>query len=65
MPSLGITVTIQRVGVLEQSALTARTIPVNGNPFNIKRAFSPPVLGETATSSLYRTGYFHCLHVAP
>jgi hypothetical protein len=41
MLSLGITVTVQRVGVLEQSSLTARTMPVKGNPFNINRAFSP------------------------
>jgi hypothetical protein len=33
--------TIQRVGVLDLSSLTERTIPVTDNPFNFNVAFSP------------------------
>jgi hypothetical protein len=33
--------TIQRVGALDLSSLTERTIPATGNPFNINVAFSP------------------------
>ena len=40
-PVLDITVTIHRVSVLDLSSLTAQTIPVTGNPFNINRAFWP------------------------
>jgi hypothetical protein len=40
-PCLDITVTIHRVSVLDLSSLTAQTIPVTGNPFNINRAFWP------------------------
>jgi hypothetical protein len=35
------TVTVHRVGVLDLSSLTAQTIPMTGNPFNINRAFWP------------------------
>jgi hypothetical protein len=35
------TETIQRLGVLDLSSLTERTIPVIDNPFNINVAFSP------------------------
>jgi len=38
---LGTTETIQRVGVLDLSSLTERTIPVTGMPFNINLAVSP------------------------
>jgi hypothetical protein len=38
---LNITVTIHRLGVLNLSSCTARTIPVTGTPFNINRAFTP------------------------
>jgi hypothetical protein len=41
MPCLGTTATIQRVGVLDLSSLTDRTIPVTGKPFNINFACSP------------------------
>ena len=41
MPCLGTTDTIQRIGVLDVSSRTERTIPVTGNPFNISVAFSP------------------------
>jgi hypothetical protein len=40
-PCLGTTVTVHRVGVLDLSSFTERTIPVTGNPFNINVAFSP------------------------
>jgi hypothetical protein len=36
-----LTETIQRIGVLDPSSITERTIPVTGNPFNINVAFSP------------------------
>jgi hypothetical protein len=35
MICLGTTETIQRIGVLDASSRTERTIPVTGNPFNI------------------------------
>jgi hypothetical protein len=35
------TETIQRIGMLDLSSLIERTIPVTGNPFNIKLALSP------------------------
>jgi hypothetical protein len=38
---LGTTETIQRVGMLDLSSLTERTIAVTGKPFNINLAFSP------------------------
>jgi hypothetical protein len=41
MPCLGMTETIQRIGVLDLSSLTERTIPVTGNPRNITVALSP------------------------
>jgi len=41
MPCLGTTVTVHRVGVLDLSSFTERTIPVTGNPLNINVAFSP------------------------
>ena len=41
MPCLGTTVTVHRVGLLDLSSLTARIIPVTGNPFNINLTFSP------------------------
>jgi hypothetical protein len=41
MACLGTTVTVQRVGVVDLSSLTERTIPVTANPFNINVAFSP------------------------
>jgi hypothetical protein len=41
MPCLGTTVTVHRVGVVDLSSLTERTIPVKGNPFNITLAFTP------------------------
>ena len=41
MPCLGTTDTIQRIGVLDVSSRTERTIPVTGNPFSISVAFSP------------------------
>ena len=37
----GTTETIQRIGVLDASSRTERTIPVTGIPFNINVAFSP------------------------
>jgi hypothetical protein len=39
MPVSGTTVTVQRVGLLDLCSLTELTIPVTGNPFNIKVAF--------------------------
>jgi hypothetical protein len=36
------TVTVQRIGVLELSSLTARIIPVTGSPFNITVAALSP-----------------------
>jgi hypothetical protein len=39
MPCLGTTETIQRVGLLDLTSITERTIPVTGNPFNINVAF--------------------------
>jgi hypothetical protein len=42
MPCLGTTETIQRVGLLDLTSITERTIPVTGNPFNITVASSPP-----------------------
>jgi hypothetical protein len=62
MPCLGTTVTVHRVGMLDLSSLTARIIPVTGNPFNINRALSPPVLGVAAAPGLYRTRDFDSLH---
>ena len=41
MLCLGITETIQRVGLLDLTSITERTIPVTGNPFKITVAFSP------------------------
>jgi hypothetical protein len=41
MPRLGATETIQRVGLLDLTSITERTIPVTGDPFNITVAFSP------------------------
>ena len=41
MPCLDTTVTVQRMGSLDLCSLTARTIPVTGNPFNITVAFWP------------------------
>jgi hypothetical protein len=41
MPCLGTTETIQRIGVLDLSSLTERTIPVTGNPPIITVALSP------------------------
>jgi hypothetical protein len=41
MSCFGTIETIQRVGVLDLSSKTARTIPVIGNPFNINLTFSP------------------------
>jgi hypothetical protein len=41
MPCLGTTVTVQRVGLLDLTSITERTIPVTGNPFNITVAFWP------------------------
>jgi hypothetical protein len=38
---LGMTETIQRIGVLDLSSRTERTIPVTGNPRNITVALSP------------------------
>jgi hypothetical protein len=35
------TETVHRVSVLDLSSLTAQTIPVTGDPFNINRAVSP------------------------
>jgi hypothetical protein len=65
MPCLGTTVTVHRVGMLDLSSLTARIIPVTGNPFNINRALSPPVLGVAAAPGLYRTRDFDSLHASP
>ncbi len=42
MPCLGTTETIQRVGLLDLTSITERTIPVTRNPFNITIAFWPP-----------------------
>jgi hypothetical protein len=61
MPCLGTTETIQRIGVLDLSSLTERTIPVTGKPRNI----TAPVLGIAATSGLYRIGNFDSLHASP
>ena len=41
MPCLGITETIQRVGLLDLTSITERTIPVTVNPFIINVTFSP------------------------
>jgi hypothetical protein len=41
MPRLGITETIQRVGLLDLTSITERTIPVTGNPRSITVVFSP------------------------
>jgi hypothetical protein len=41
MPCLGTTETIQRVGLLDLTSITERTIPVTRNPFNITVAFWP------------------------
>src|SRR5258708_22826629 len=41
MPCLGTTETIQRIGLLDLTSITERTIPVTGNPFNITVAFWP------------------------
>ena len=41
MPCFGTTLTIQRVGMLDLTSTTERTIPVIGNPFNIVLTFSP------------------------
>src|ERR1700737_4775562 len=41
MPCFGTTETIQRIGLLDGTSITERTIPVTGNPFNITVAFSP------------------------
>jgi hypothetical protein len=41
MPCLGTTETIQRIGVLDLSSLTERTIPVTGKPRNITVALWP------------------------
>ena len=41
MPCLGMTETIQRIGVLDLSSLTERTIPVTGNPRILTVALSP------------------------
>jgi hypothetical protein len=38
---------------------------VTGNPFNINRALSPPVLGVAAAPGLYRTRDFDSLHASP
>jgi hypothetical protein len=65
MPCLGTTETIQRVGMLDLSSLTERTIPVTGNPFNMKLALAPPILGVAATSGLYWIRNFDNLHAAP
>jgi hypothetical protein len=35
------TVTVHRVGLLDLTSITDRTIPVTGDPFNITVAFSP------------------------
>jgi hypothetical protein len=39
--SLGTTVTVQRMGLLDLTSITERTIPVTGIPFNITVAFWP------------------------
>ena len=41
MPCLGTIETTQRIGVLDLSSLTERTIPVTGKPCNITVALSP------------------------
>jgi hypothetical protein len=41
MPCLDTTVTVQRMGLLDLTSITERTIPVTGNPFNITVAFWP------------------------
>jgi hypothetical protein len=41
MPCLGTTVTTQRVGSLDLTSITERTIPVTRNPFKITVAFWP------------------------
>ena len=41
MRCLGTTVTVHRIGLLDLTSITERTIPVTGNPFNITVAFSP------------------------
>ena len=41
VPFLGTTVTVHRAGQLALCSLTARIIPVTGNPFNISLTFSP------------------------
>ncbi len=46
MPCLGTTETIQRIGLLDGTSITERTIPVTGNPFNITVAFSPRYLAR-------------------
>jgi len=41
MPCFGTTLTSQRVGLLDLTSITERTIPVIGNPFNTNLTFSP------------------------
>jgi hypothetical protein len=41
MPCLGTTVTVQRMGLLDLTSITERTIPVTGNPLNITVDFWP------------------------
>jgi hypothetical protein len=41
MPCLGTTETIQRIGLLDLTSITERTIPATRDPFNITVAFSP------------------------
>ena len=46
MPCLGTTVTVHRVGVLDLSSLTVRTIPVTRNPFNINPSLAESTFGH-------------------
>jgi hypothetical protein len=43
MPRLGITETIQRVGLLDLTSITERTIPVTGNPAASLSSFRPGI----------------------
>jgi hypothetical protein len=55
--------TIQRVGVVDLSSKTERTIPVTDNPFQC-RLFAP-ILSIAKASSLYWISNFDDLHASP
>ena len=52
MPCLDMTVTVQRLGVLDLFSMTARTIPVIGKSIQHQSGLLAPELGIAATSSL-------------